>query len=153
MHQYCGCMWWVYLSLKSVSFPPESLFESSSVWTTSHSLRSCLTLHLAYRVCRQSMPTTKDKNSCTGQSRYPAESGGAQSRVWQLCSLRFVSGVFSWQHTLGLAVKVIFWGKKWGRTRRIERENLPSSQLGITVMESQMSALLRCSPQCSRYRC
>lgn len=31
--------------------------------------------------------------------------------------------------------------------RRIERENLPSSQLGITVMESQMNALLRRSPQ------
>lgn len=72
------------MSLKSASFLPESLFESSSVWTTSHSLHSCLTLHLAYRVFPQSMPTTRDRNFCTGQSRYPSESGGAQSRVQQV---------------------------------------------------------------------
>lgn len=129
---------------QSASFLPESLFESSSVWTTSHSLHSCLTLHLASRVSPQSMPTTKDRNFCTGQSRYPSGNGGTQSWVQQVGIQKGL--LLGFDGSLVLQVKVTFLGGKSWENRRRVRENWEEQW-----WRSQVNAFLWNSLQCSRW--
>lgn len=114
--------------IQSASFLPESLFESSSVWTTSHSLHSCLTLHLASRVSPQSMPTTKDRNFCTGQSRYPSGNGGAQSWVQQVGIQKGL--LLGSDGSLVLQVKVTFLGGK-----KLGEQKKGKGKLGRAVVE------------------